>query len=81
MVARSSAEVEFSAVAHGVWEILWIKRLPEELKSKASCDNKAAITIAHNSVLYDRMKHVKVDKHFIKLKLLEGLICMLYILT
>ena len=44
-------------------------------------DNKAAILIAHNPVLHDRIKHVEVDKYFIKEKLENGLICMLYIPT
>ena len=49
MVARSSAEVEFRAVTHGICEIMWIRRLLEELKMTGSspmklyCDNKAAI--------------------------------------
>ena len=83
--ARSSVEVEFRAVAHGICEVIWIKRLLEELKvsdsqaMKLYYDNKAAISIAHNPVLHDRTKHVEVDKHFIKEKLDSGLICMLYI--
>ena len=48
---------------------------------KVFCDNKAAIAIAHNPVLHDRTKHVEVDKHFIKEKLEEWLICMPYIPT
>ena len=48
---------------------------------KVFCDNKAAIAITHNPVLHDRKKHVEVDKHFIKEKLEEGLICMPYIPT
>ena len=87
VVARSSAEAEFRAVAQGICEVLWLKRLLEELKLikylpiKVFCDNKAAIAIAHNPVLHDRTKHVEVDKHFIKKKLEEGLICMPYIPT
>ena len=86
VVARRSAEEEFRAVVQGICEVLWIKRLLEELKGirhlpmKVFCDNKAAIAIAHNPVLHDRTKHVKIDKHFIKEKS-EGLICMLYIPT
>ena len=44
------------------------------------CDNKAAIAIAHNPILHDRIKHVEVDKHFIKEKIEEGMVCMPYIL-
>ena len=49
MVVRSSAEAEFRAVAHGICEVMWIKRILEELKFsysmpiKVYCDNKAAI--------------------------------------
>ena len=87
MVARSSAEAEFRAVAHGICEVMWIKRMLEKLKAsdslpmKLCCDNKAAISITHNPVLHDRTKHVEVDKHFIKEKLESGLICMPYIST
>ncbi|RVX15996.1 Copia protein [Vitis vinifera] len=87
VVARSSAEAEFRAVAHGICEIMWIRRLLEELKMTGSspmklyCDNKAEISVAHNPVLHDRTKHVEVDKHFIKEKIDNGLVCMTYILT
>ncbi|XP_024032210.1 uncharacterized protein LOC112094739 [Morus notabilis] len=33
VVARSSAEAKFRAVAHGICEIMWIRRLLEELKA------------------------------------------------
>ena len=36
MVARSSVEVEFRVVAHGICEIMWIRRLLEELKMTGS---------------------------------------------
>ena len=63
------------------------RRLLEELKVLGSspiklyCDNKTAISIAHNLVLHDRTKHVEVDKHFIKEKIDNGLVCMTYIPT
>lgn len=87
VVAKSSAEAEFRAVAHGICEIMWIRRLLEELKATKSspmklyCDNKAAISIAHNPVLHDRTKHVEIDKHFIKEKIDNGLVHMEHIPT
>ena len=87
VVAKSSVEAEFRAVAHGICEVLWIKQLLEELKVasplpiKVFCDNNVAIAIAHNLVLHDRTKYVEVDKHFIKEKLENGLISMPYMPT
>ncbi|KAF6158765.1 hypothetical protein GIB67_040279 [Kingdonia uniflora] len=30
------------------------------------CDNKTVIMIAHNPIQHDRMKHVEVDRFFIR---------------
>ena len=43
------------------------------------CDNKAAIYIANNPVQHDRTKHVEIDRHFIKEKLDNGIICIPYV--
>ena len=75
VVARSSTEAEFRALTRGICEGIWIKEILGELKISLTipvriyCDNKAAIFIAHNLVLHDRTKHIKVDKHFIKEKI------------
>ncbi|EOY17116.1 Cysteine-rich RLK (RECEPTOR-like protein kinase) 8 [Theobroma cacao] len=87
VVARSSAEAEFRALAQGTCELIWLKRLMEELKvssmgpMKLYCDNKAATSIAHNPVHHDRTKHVEIDRHFIKEKIEDGVICMTYVPT
>ena len=87
VVARSSVEAEFKVVAHGVCEIMWIRILLEELKTTGSspmklyCDNKVAISVAHNLVFHDRIRHVEVDKHLIKEKIDNRLVCMTYIPT
>ena len=44
-------------------------------------DKKIAINIVHNPVQYDRIKHVEIDMHFIKIKLRNGLICTSYLKT
>ena len=80
-MARSSAEAEFRAMAQGICELLWIKSLLKDLKveltnfMKLYCDNKAAISIAHNPVQHDRTKHVEIDRHFIKENISSGTIC------
>ncbi|GMP83473.1 hypothetical protein CsSME_00037367 [Camellia sinensis var. sinensis] len=85
MVARSSAEAEFRAMAQGVCKLLWIKLLLSDLgidqmdSMQLYCDNKAAINIAHNPVQHDRTKHVEIDCHFIKEKLTSGTICTLFV--
>ncbi|RVW75046.1 Copia protein [Vitis vinifera] len=69
VVARSSPEAEFRAIAHGIYEGLWIKRMLEELKigvhqpMQFFSDNKAALEISQNPVLvhHNRTKHVEVD--------------------
>ncbi|PON66810.1 Ribonuclease H-like domain containing protein, partial [Trema orientale] len=87
VVARSSAEAEFRALAQGICELMWLKRVLVELRMatdspmKLYCDNQAAINIAHNPVHRDRTKHVEVDRHFIKEKIESGVICMTYVPT
>ena len=87
VVARSSAEAKFRAMAQGICELLWIKIILGDLgvqwegSMKLYCDNKSAINIAHNPVQHDRTKHVEVDRHFIKEKLESGLICTPYVST
>ena len=44
-------------------------------------DNKAVIDILHNLVYHDRIKHVEVDRHFIKEKIDERVISITHVLT
>jgi hypothetical protein len=80
IVARSTAEAEFRAMASGLCELMWIKVLLIELQLHQSvplqlyCDNQAAINIVHNPVLHDRTRHVEIDRHFIKEKQDEGVL-------
>ncbi|RVW35272.1 Retrovirus-related Pol polyprotein from transposon TNT 1-94 [Vitis vinifera] len=75
VVARSSAEAKFKAMAHGICEGTWLQRILKELGIISNstmtvlCDNKATISIAKNPVQHDRTKHVEIDRHFIKEKL------------
>lgn len=87
VVAQSSAEAEYRSMAYAVCEMMWLKRALEEIRRPATmptklyCDNKAAISIAHNPVQYDRTKHVEIDRHFIKEKIEAGAICTPFVPT
>lgn len=56
VVARSSAEAEFRAMANAICELLWLRGFLQERRLQFDnylrlyCDNKAAINIAHNTV-------------------------------
>lgn len=53
VVARSSAEAEYRAMAHTACELIWLKTLLSEQVShpmRMFCDNKAATHIASNPV-------------------------------
>ena len=85
MVASSSTKLEFKVIAQGLCELLWLKiilddfRIKWDYPMKLYCDNKSAINIAHNPIQHDRTKHIEVERHFIKEKLEEGVVCMSYV--
>ena len=80
VVARSSAEAEYRAMANATCELIWLKQLLEELKFcevspiKLLCDNQTVLHIASNPVFHERTKHIEIDCHFIREKLVESVI-------
>ena len=87
VVSTSSAEAELRALAQGIKEELWLKRVLDEIQVnvdlplKLYCDNKAAISMALNPIQHERSKHVEIDRHFIREKVEEGVICLTYLPT
>ena len=71
----SLAEYRYMAMATS--ELMWIKQLLQELRfcevgqMKLYCDNQAALHIASNPVFHERTKHIEIDCHFIREKLLS----------
>ena len=61
-------------------ELIWLKQFPRELRVGKDgqmtlvCDNQAALHIAFNPVFHERTKHIEVDCHFIREKIVLG--CM-----
>jgi Reverse transcriptase (RNA-dependent DNA polymerase) len=78
VVARSSAEAEYRAMASTASELIWIKQLLSDMKIKHAkimqmyCDNQAARHITSNPVFLERTKHIEVDCHFVREKMQSG---------
>ncbi|PKU65059.1 uncharacterized protein LOC110111181 [Dendrobium catenatum] len=77
-VAKSSTEAEYRALSAATSDVLWLRRLAEELLLRQTestiihCDNLSAIAIARNPVFHARTKHIEIDFQFIRQHLLTG---------
>ena len=78
VVACSSTEAEYRALAATTAELIWLRWLLQDLgvdcstTTKLHCDNRSAIQIAHNDVFHECTKHIEIDCHFIRHHLLQG---------
>lgn len=78
VVARSSAEAEYRAMALTTCEVTWLTALLKDLginklpPTVVNCDNKAALAIAANPVLHERTKHVELDCHYVRDQIKAG---------
>ena len=78
VIARSSTETEYRALAATTTKLIWLRWLLQDLGvdcstvTKLHYDNRGAIQIAHNDVFHERTKHIEIDCHFIRHHLLQG---------
>jgi hypothetical protein len=78
-VSRSSTEAEYKSLANATAELMWLQTLLKELKiphppaARLWCDNLGATYLSANPVFHARMKHIEVDFHFVR----ERVVCKL----
>lgn len=70
-VALSTCEAEYMAAACAAKELIWMKRLLDEMIGNSNApilyiDNQSAITLIKNRVVNDRSKHIDIRYHFIR---------------
>ncbi|GJR43670.1 retrovirus-related pol polyprotein from transposon TNT 1-94 [Tanacetum coccineum] len=81
VVAMSTTEAEYVAVAQASKEAVWLKMLLEELGHKQEkitlfCDNQSALYLARNPAFHSKTKHIRVQYHFVREKVEEGTVDM-----
>lgn len=87
VASHSSPESEYRAMQYAVREISWLVNLLAEFQAKQTksvasfCDSEAAIHIANNSIFHERTKHVELDCHIVRDRIVSGLIKTLHINT
>ena len=83
-VALSTAEAEYIALSSAAQEAVWLRRLFAELGNGSKSpitimeDNQSAIAMAKNSKFHGRAKHIDIRHHFIREKVNDGDIQLLY---
>jgi hypothetical protein len=87
VVALSTCEAEYIAVATACCQGVWLARLLKELTEEELqapvllVDNKSAIALAKNPILHDRSKHIDTKYHYIRDCIVEGRIKVEYVDT
>ncbi|CAI5464814.1 unnamed protein product [Closterium sp. Yama58-4] len=85
--ALSSVESEYMAMFHGVKEVIWLRRLLEEIGQEQKvatplfCDSKGALGMARNAVLHGLNKHMRIKWHWLRKEVKRGTVNPIYIKT
>ena len=87
-VALSSTEAEYMAATQATKEAIWFRRLLKEIGYFTSnipttifADNQGCIALAKNLAYHARTKHIDVQHHFIREKVEDGEIELIYCST
>ena len=77
VITRSTTKSEFPAIAHVTTEISWLQQILRELRllhpspPTLWCDNLGATFLAANPVMHSRMKHVDINFHYVRDKVVN----------
>nr|GEU40612.1 putative ribonuclease H-like domain-containing protein [Tanacetum cinerariifolium] len=79
-ISKSSSEAEYRSMSSTSCEIVWLGNMLHSIGLKGlypvelCCDNSLAIQIAANPIFHERTKHFELDVHFVREKVLAGVI-------
>ena len=86
-MSRSSTEPKYRALASTTAELCWLRMLLRDFgiflpqPPLLWCDNVSALAIASNPVFHARTKHIEVDYHFVREKVLKHDLLIKFIST
>ncbi|MCO5571350.1 hypothetical protein L7F22_025088 [Adiantum nelumboides] len=86
-IALSSTEVEYRGAALAACEVAWLDLLLGYLGIQVQrsvvihCDNLSSIQLAQNPLFHAKTKHIKVQYHFIKERVLDDSIDLTFVRT
>jgi hypothetical protein len=87
VVSRSSLKAEYHSMAIATADLYWLRMLFHDLRIPLIstlvlwCDNIGALALASNPVFHARTKHIEIDYHFIREKIISKDIHAKYIST
>jgi transposase InsO family protein len=87
VVSRSSTEAEYRSLAIVTAKLYWLRMLfcelliPLRAAPVIWCDNVSALALATNPVYHARTKHIEVDYHFVREKVLNKDVSLAFIST
>lgn len=76
-MALSTTEAEYCATSMAAQEITWLVQILGDLHQVIEsaiplyCDNQSAIRLAENPLFHSKTKHVEIQYHFIREKVLK----------
>ncbi|GKF38807.1 hypothetical protein Tco_0118868 [Tanacetum coccineum] len=79
-LSKSSTEAKYRALASITSEVIWILKFLKDLQIEKllpvllHCDSNSAIKIAANPVFHERTKHLEIDLHLVREKILKGVV-------
>ncbi|KAG8480777.1 hypothetical protein CXB51_025440 [Gossypium anomalum] len=85
VVSRSTTEAEYRSLDNATSEMVWFQSLLIEIGFTPSgipiiwCDNTSAVSLAANPVLHAKVKHVELDIHFVREKVLSNQLCVNFV--
>jgi hypothetical protein len=86
VVAQSTMEAEYIAASMATKEALWLRNLLSDFGMVVSpvqilCDNQSAIAVATNPIMSQRAKHIDLQYHFLRDRIVRKEIALSYVST